>query len=127
MLIHKVLDCVQVAIGTGQREWGVTCLVQCTCTQIRHYKVYIFKMNIEPQTPMLYHQSKWIFVSHALTITQYACIVTLSQTNKEVELSRCERRNISDPETISYLTFWIEVHSFHKTLDPVQPAIECTH
>ena len=31
MLVHKVLDCVQVAIGTGQREWGVTSLVDCTC------------------------------------------------------------------------------------------------
>ncbi len=27
MLIHKVLDSVQVAIGTGQREWGITSLV----------------------------------------------------------------------------------------------------
>ncbi len=33
MLVHKVLDCVQVAIGTGQREWGVvTSLVDYTCT-----------------------------------------------------------------------------------------------
>ncbi len=30
MLVHKVLDCVQVAISTGQREWGVTSLVDCT-------------------------------------------------------------------------------------------------
>ena len=32
MLVHKILDCVQVAISTGQREWGVTSLVDCTCT-----------------------------------------------------------------------------------------------
>ena len=32
MLLHKVLDCVQVAIGTGQREWSVTSLIECTCT-----------------------------------------------------------------------------------------------
>ena len=31
MLIHKVLHSVQVAIGTGQREWGVTSLVDCIC------------------------------------------------------------------------------------------------
>ncbi len=31
MLIHKVLDCVQVAIVTGQREWGVTSLVDLLC------------------------------------------------------------------------------------------------
>ncbi len=31
MFIHKVLDCVQVAIGTGQREWGVTSLVDWLC------------------------------------------------------------------------------------------------
>ncbi len=31
MLVHKVLDCVQVAIGAGQREWSVTSLVNCTC------------------------------------------------------------------------------------------------
>ncbi len=31
MLIHKVLDCVQVAIGTGQREWGITSLVDWLC------------------------------------------------------------------------------------------------
>ena len=24
MLVHKVLDYVQMAIGTGQREWSVT-------------------------------------------------------------------------------------------------------
>ncbi len=30
-LVYKILDCVQVAIGTGQREWGVTSLVDCTC------------------------------------------------------------------------------------------------
>ncbi len=29
MLIHKILDCVQVTISTGQREWGVTSLVDC--------------------------------------------------------------------------------------------------
>ena len=27
MLVHKILDCVQVAISTGQREWSVTSLV----------------------------------------------------------------------------------------------------
>ncbi len=32
MLVHEVLDCVQVAIGTGQREWSVTSLIECTCT-----------------------------------------------------------------------------------------------
>ncbi len=32
MLVHKILDCVQVAISTGQREWGVTSLVDCSCT-----------------------------------------------------------------------------------------------
>ncbi len=31
MLVHKVLDCVQVAVSTGQREWSVTSLVDCTC------------------------------------------------------------------------------------------------
>ncbi len=31
MLSHKVLDYVQVANSTGQREWGVTSLVDCTC------------------------------------------------------------------------------------------------
>ncbi len=31
MLVHKVLDCVQVAIGTGQREWSVTSLVDWLC------------------------------------------------------------------------------------------------
>ena len=31
MLIHKVLDCIQVAIGTGQQEWGVTSLVDWLC------------------------------------------------------------------------------------------------
>ncbi len=30
MLVHKILDCVQVAISTGQREWSVTSLVDCT-------------------------------------------------------------------------------------------------
>ena len=30
-LIHKVLDYVQVAISTGQREWGVTSLVDWLC------------------------------------------------------------------------------------------------
>ncbi len=36
MLVHKVLDCVEVAIGTGQREWSVTSLVEytCTCTSV---------------------------------------------------------------------------------------------
>ena len=34
MLVHKVLDCVQVAIGTGQRKWGVTSLVDCSFTCI---------------------------------------------------------------------------------------------
>ncbi len=34
VLVHKVLDCVQVAIGTGQREWGVTSLVDWLCTCI---------------------------------------------------------------------------------------------
>ncbi len=28
--VCKEFDCVQVAIGTGQREWGVTSLVDCT-------------------------------------------------------------------------------------------------
>ncbi len=32
MFIHKVLDRVQVANSTGQREWGVTSFVDCTCT-----------------------------------------------------------------------------------------------
>ena len=31
MLNHKVLDCAQVAIGTGQREWGITSLVDWLC------------------------------------------------------------------------------------------------
>ena len=31
MIVHKVLYCVQVAISTGQREWVVTSLVDCTC------------------------------------------------------------------------------------------------
>ncbi len=31
MLVHKVLDCVQVTIGAGQREWGVTSLVDWLC------------------------------------------------------------------------------------------------
>ncbi len=31
MLIHKILDSVQVAISTGQREWGVTSLVDWLC------------------------------------------------------------------------------------------------
>ncbi len=31
MLVHKILDCVQVAIGTGQREWSVTSLVDWLC------------------------------------------------------------------------------------------------
>ncbi len=31
MLVHKILDCVQVAIGTGQREWSVTSLVGWFC------------------------------------------------------------------------------------------------
>ena len=30
MLVHKVLDCFQVAIRTGKREWCVTSLVDCT-------------------------------------------------------------------------------------------------
>ncbi len=34
MLVHKVLDGFQVAIGTTQREWGVTSLVDCTCTSV---------------------------------------------------------------------------------------------
>ena len=34
ILVHKVLDCVQVAIGTGQRKWGVTSLVDCSFTCI---------------------------------------------------------------------------------------------
>ncbi len=32
MLVHKILDCVQVTITTGQREWGVTSLVDWLCT-----------------------------------------------------------------------------------------------
>ncbi len=33
MLVYKVLDCVQMSISTGQREWGVTRrFVDCTCT-----------------------------------------------------------------------------------------------
>ncbi len=35
MLIHKVLDNVQVAISTGQRKWGVTSLVDCTCKHMQ--------------------------------------------------------------------------------------------
>ena len=31
MLLHKVLDYVQMAISTGQREWGVTSLVDWLC------------------------------------------------------------------------------------------------
>ncbi len=31
MLVHKVLYCVHVAIGTTQREWSVTSLVDCIC------------------------------------------------------------------------------------------------
>ncbi len=31
MLVHKVRDCFQVATGTGQREWGVTSLVDWLC------------------------------------------------------------------------------------------------
>ena len=29
LLARKVLDCVQVAIGRGQRKWGVTSLSDC--------------------------------------------------------------------------------------------------
>ena len=32
ILVHKVLDCVQVAIDTGQRDWRVTSLVSCIYT-----------------------------------------------------------------------------------------------
>ncbi len=39
MLVHEVLDYVQVAIGTGQREWGVTNLVDCTCKHQIVFKV----------------------------------------------------------------------------------------
>ncbi len=31
MLVHKVLDYVQMAIGTGQREWSVTSPVDWLC------------------------------------------------------------------------------------------------
>ncbi len=31
ILVHKVLDCVQVTISTDQREWGVTSLVDWLC------------------------------------------------------------------------------------------------
>ncbi len=31
MLVHKVLDCIQVAISTGQREWGESSHVDYTC------------------------------------------------------------------------------------------------
>ncbi len=34
MLIHKVLDGFQVAIGTTQRKWRFTSLVDCTCTSV---------------------------------------------------------------------------------------------
>ena len=34
MFIYKVLDRVQVATGTGQREWGVTSFVDCTCSGV---------------------------------------------------------------------------------------------
>ncbi len=34
MLVHKVLDCVQVAICTGQRQWGATSLFDWLCTCI---------------------------------------------------------------------------------------------
>ncbi len=27
VLVHKVFNCVQVAISTGKREWGVTSLI----------------------------------------------------------------------------------------------------
>ncbi len=35
IIIYKVLDCVQVAIGTCQGDWGVTSHVECTCTCIQ--------------------------------------------------------------------------------------------
>ncbi len=31
MLVHKILDCIQVTISTGQREWSVTSLVDWLC------------------------------------------------------------------------------------------------
>ena len=39
MLVHKIFDCVQVAISTGQREWAVTSLVDCTCVNTNCFKV----------------------------------------------------------------------------------------
>ena len=36
-------------------------------------------------------------------------------------------RTIDRNYNVTIFTFLIEAHSFHKTLDPVQPAIECTH
>ena len=41
MLIHKVLDCVQVAISTDQREWSVSSLVEYTC----EWRLVLFKNN----------------------------------------------------------------------------------
>ncbi len=41
-LLHKVLDYVQVAIDTGQREWGVSSLVHCS--YILGNKRYIYRL-----------------------------------------------------------------------------------
>ncbi len=33
-LLHEVLDCVPLAIDTGQREWGVSCRVHYDCIYV---------------------------------------------------------------------------------------------
>ncbi len=44
MLVHKVLNNVQVAISTCLREWSVTSLVDCTCTH------QLFKVSPDHQS-----------------------------------------------------------------------------
>ena len=44
MLVHKIFDCVQVAISTGQREWSVTSLVDWLCGRphaLVHYSAFV--------------------------------------------------------------------------------------
>ncbi len=53
-LVHKVFDSVQMAIGTGQREWGVTSLVDCAYVVIYIYHSACSKLNLQSDAIIIY-------------------------------------------------------------------------
>ena len=130
MLVHKILDSVQVAISTGQREWGVTSLVDC----IWITTMLVHKIPDCVQVAISTGQIEWGVTSlvdctckpQNCTLCWYTMIIIIVWVTAWPYYS-----TLVWPEYAfswgTIFTFWIEAHSFHKTLDPVQPAIECTH